>query len=53
MDYYYEHTATLPLGGLKSVIAQGSVKKGKTPSYLAAAETRWQALQGFCRASAH
>ena len=43
MDYYYEHTATLPLGGLKSVIAQGSVKKGKTPSYLVAAETRWQA----------
>ena len=29
MDYYYEHTGTLPLGGLKSVIAQGSVKKRK------------------------
>ena len=29
MDYYYEHTGTLPLGGLKSALAQGSVKKRK------------------------
>jgi len=53
MDYYYEHTGTLPLGGLKSVIAQGSVKKGKRPLTLPRPKHAGKHYKGFVGASAH